>query len=275
MLRIATPGVPLTTPKPGGTIKGIEFAKSLGINGMEMEWVQRVPNNPEHANEIRKTAEKYDIALTVHAPYFVNLNSQDKMKLEASKKRILDALEMAEIAGAVSVCVHPAFYQSVDPSVVFENVRKATADIMKKKKTFFPHVNLAYETMGKQTQFGTLEEVLKLSKEFDIYPCVDVAHMHARANGAMNTTKEWNELLDVYTRYLGKKSLKSMHLHFSGIEYGMKGEKRHLPVQESDARWKDFLRVLKDRGVEGALVCESPLMEIDTLLLQKTYDKLR
>lgn len=274
MLRIATPGVPLTTPRPGGTINGIAYARSLGINAMEMEWVQRVPENKEHAAEVRKTAEQYDLVLTVHAPYFVNLNSLEKVKLEASKKRILDALSMAEIAGAVSVCVHPAFYQGMDPLLAFENVRNATADIMKHKARFFPHVNLAYETMGKQTQFGTLDECLKISKEFNIYPCVDVAHMHARSNGAVNTTKEWNELLDTYVRYLGKKSLKSMHMHFSGIEYGLKGEKRHLPILESDARWMDFLRVLKDRDVGGVLVCESPLMEKDTLLLQETFDAL-
>ena len=65
-----------------------------------------------------------------------------------------------------------------------------------------------------------------------------------------------------------------MHMHFSGIAYGLKGEKHHLPLQESDARWKDFLNVLKDRKIEGTLVCESPLLEKDTLLMQRTYKKL-
>ena len=275
MLRIATPGVPLSTPKPGGTIYGIAHAASLGINGMEMEWVQRVPMNPEHMVLIRDAAKTHDVVLTVHAPYFVNLNSLEPEKLAASKKRSLDALSMAEIAGAVSVCVHPAFYQGMDPLKAFENVRRATEDIMQHREKLFPHVNLAFETMGKQTQFGTLEEVLKISKEFGIYPCVDVAHMHARANGAINTTEEWNDLLDVYADYLGKKSLKSMHLHFSGIAYGLKGEKNHVPIQESDARWQDFLQVLKDRDVGGVLVGESPLMEVDTQLLQKTFDSLK
>lgn len=275
MLHIATPGVPKSTPGAGGTVKGIEYAHSLGINGMEMEWVQQVPKNVENAERIREIATKCDIALTVHAPYFVNLNSQDKAKLDASKKRILDALTMAQIAGAVSVCVHPAFYQGTDPVKVYENVRCATDGIMKLKNKLFPDVNLAYETMGKHSQFGTLEEVLKLSKEFDIYPCVDVAHLHARANGKLNSTKEWNDMLDVYSTYLGKKSLKNMHIHISGISYGDKGEKHHLPFEECDLKWKDFLKVLKARDVGGVLVCESPLMEVDTQLLQKTWDRLK
>jgi deoxyribonuclease-4 len=146
--------------------------------------------------------------------------------------------------------------------------------ILDKKKRLFPHVNLGLETMGKHAQFGTLEEVLKISKEFDQYPVIDPAHLHARYNGAVNSTKEWNEMFDTYEKYLGKKSLKNMHMHFSGIEYTAAGERRHLALQKSDAKWKDFLKVLKTRKVEGTLVCESPLLEKDTLLMQGTYEKL-
>lgn len=240
-----------------------------------MEWVQNVPKNPDRMEEIRKTAEERSMRLTVHAPYFVNLNAKDKAKLAASKKRILDALAMAELAGAVSVCVHPAFYLGMDPEDVFENVHEATADIMKHKDTLFPNVNLAFETMGKPTQFGTLEEVLKLSKEFGIYPCVDPAHMHARTNGEWNTAKEWHEMFDLYEKFLGNKSLKSIHMHYSGIKYTEKGERKHLPLKESDAKWKDFVKVLKDRKIDGSVVCESPILEEDTLLMQREYEVLR
>lgn len=274
MLHFAVAGVPLSTPGSGGTVKGLVHAHSLGITAMEMEWVQQVPKNSERMAEIRETAEKYHMYLTVHAPYFINLNAKEKEKLEASKKRILDALSMAELCGAHSVCVHPAFYLGMDPSDAYENVRKATADIMQKKEKLFPHVNLGFETMGKPTQFGTLEEVLKLSKEFGIYPTVDPAHMHARSNGAWNSKEEWNDMFDMYVHYLGKKSLQSVHMHYSGIEYTEKGERKHLPLQESDAKWKDFLSVLKVRGVSGTVVCESPLLEQDTLLMQKEFSKL-
>ena len=274
MLHFAVAGTPLSTPGAGGTVLGLRHAHKLGITAMEIEWVQQVPKNPERMSEIRKTAEELDMYLTIHAPYFINLNAKEKEKLVASKKRILDALSMAELCGAHSVCVHPAFYLGMDPSDAYENVRTATADIMKHEKKLFPHVNLGFETMGKPTQFGTLEEVLKLSKEFGIYPTVDPAHMHARTNGAWNSKKEWNEMFDLYQKYLGKKSLKTVHMHYSGIEYTEKGERKHLPLKQSDAKWKDFLRVLKDRDIAGTVVCESPLLEKDTLLLQKEFSKL-
>jgi deoxyribonuclease-4 len=275
MLHFAVAGIPTTTPKAGGTVEGLHEAHRLGITAMEIEWVQRVPLNPDRMNEIRSTAEKLGIYLTCHAPYYVNLNSPEPAKLAASKKRVIDALSMAEIAGIQSVCVHAAFYLGMDPAIAYENVRKAVADMMKSKMKLFPNVNLGLETMGKPTQFGTLEEVLKISKEFGIYPTVDPAHMHARTNGLINSAKEWEEMLDAYESYLGNKSLKHMHMHFSGIAYGPKGEKHHLPLEDSDAKWKDFLKVIKKRGVGGTVVCESPMLEKDTLRMQQVFNQLK
>lgn len=275
MLHFAVAGVPLSTPGSGGTVKGLQHAHSLGITAMEMEWVQRVPVNPERMAEIRATAEKLGMYLTIHAPYYINLNTHEPDKMKASKKRILDALAMGELCGAKSVCVHPAFYGKDSPADAYKRITAAAKDILKFKKKLFPNVNLGFETMGKPSQFGTLEECLRLSKECGIYPTIDPAHMHARDKGKWNTVKEWNALFDLYEKYLGKKSLKSMHLHFTGIEYGEKGEKRHLPLQKSDANWKDFLKVLKKRSIEGVVVVESPLLEEDTLLLKNGFMRMK
>ncbi|MDA0376088.1 MAG: TIM barrel protein [bacterium] len=274
MLHFAVAGVPYSTPGKAGTLEGLDHAHSLGITAMEMEWVQRVPKNEEHIENIRHKAEELDMYLTVHAPYFINLNAVEEEKLEASKIRILDAMEMGQLAGAHSVCVHPAFYLKMDPEEVYDNVYRATDDIMKRAHKKGLTINLGFETMGKGTQFGSLEEVLKLSKEFGIYPTIDPAHMHARTNGEWNTEAEWNVMFDLYEKYLGKKSLKSVHMHYSGIEYTEKGERRHLPLEKSDARWKGFIKVLKDREIEGTVVCESPIQEDDTILLQKTFQSL-
>lgn len=273
MLHFASAGVPYSTPKPGGTVEGLRHANALGISAMELEWVQSVPKSEERMAEIKEVATELNMYLTVHAPYYVNLNAIEKEKLEASKGRVLLALQQAERCGAHSVCVHPAFYLGMEPEIVYENVRRATDEIMKQKNTLFPNVNLAYETMGKPTQFGSLDEVLRLSAEFDIYPTIDPAHMHARTNGAWNSTKEWNEMFDLYEQYLGSDALRSVHMHFSGIEYTEKGERKHLPLQESDANWKDFIKVLRDRNIEGTVVCESPIQEDDTLLMLNEYKK--
>ncbi len=273
-LRIAVAGTPLTTPRPGGTVKGIEYAASLGIKAMEIEWVQSVPREPRRMAEIRAAAEANDVSLTVHAPYYVNLNSPEPAKLTASIKRVTDALTMAQLCGAWSVCVHAAFYLKDSPEKALDRVRKAVDKILTRKSAQFPNVNLALETMGKHSQFGTLDEVLTISKEFDQHPCLDPAHMHARANGAVNSAAEWDQMFDTYAKALGKKSLKKVHMHYSGIAYNHTGERYHLPFKESDARWQEFLGVLAEREIGGQLVCESPAMEDDTLLLQRQLQRL-
>lgn len=275
MLHFAVAGCPHSTPKPGGTIEGIKQAKQLGISAMEIEWVQNVPTkDPSRMTEIRRISEELDVTLTVHAPYYVNLNSPDKATLAASKKRILDALAMGQLAGVRSVCVHAAFRLGQGPDEVYDNVSRAVEDILKHKKKLFPDVNLGIETMGKQSQFGTIEEVLRISREFDLYPVIDPAHMHALTNGGWNTAEEWDHMFDLYEKALGKKSLKNMHMHYCGIAYGPKGEKHHLPLKNSDANWKDFLKVLKKRNIGGTVVVESPVLEEDTLMLQRTFAKL-
>lgn len=273
-LRFAVAGVPLSTPKPGGTVAGLTYAKSIGITAMEMEWVQQVPKNPERMAEIREAAEELDMVLTVHAPYYVNFNSLKPETFTASVERVTLALSMAQLAGAKSVCVHAAFNHGMEPDAVYANVRECVAKVMEKKSKLFPDVNLGLETMGKHSQFGTLDEVLSISEEFGIYPVIDPAHMHARANGGVNSKDEWNALFDRYAEVLGKKSLKHMHMHYSGIAYNATGERHHVPLLESDALWREFLEVLRERDIGGVCVCESPLLEEDTLLLQKTYEGL-
>jgi deoxyribonuclease-4 len=274
MLKFAVAGSPRSTPAPGGTLEGLRQAKNLGIDAMEIEWVQQVPSDVKRMEQIRILATELNMTLTVHAPYYINLNSPDEDTLAASKVRVLRALSQAELCGAVSVCVHAAFNLGQKPEAVYSAVSDAVTDIMKKKEKLFPHVNLALETMGKPTQFGSFEEAITISRDFGIYPCVDFAHLHAREQGAVNSAEEWDALFDRYEEVLGKKSLSHMHIHYSGIVFGKGGERKHLSFSESDAKWKDFLSVLKKRKVGGVLVCESPAMEEDTLLLQKTYSSL-
>lgn len=274
MLHFAVAGAPHETPKPGGTLLGLQYAHSLGITAMELEWVQRVPTNLTHLDEIKQVALANTQFLTVHAPYFINLNSRDPEKLHASKLRIWQSLEMAERISAHSVCIHPAFYTGFSAGDTFSFVYKALADVFSKKEELFPTVNVALETMGKHTQFGTLEEVLQLSKDFQCYPTIDFAHLHARANGAINTLAEFHTIFDVYAQYLGESALSTMHIHYSGIEYTSKGERRHLPFADSDANVTAFVTALHERNVGGTVICESPILEQDTLFLKQLYEAL-
>ena len=128
------------------------------------------------------------------------------------------------------------------------------------------------ETTGKATQWGDLNEIVRLSKEFEqVLPSVDFSHLHARYNGIVNTYDEFAQIFETIGNELGQVALDNFHAHIAGIEYGAKGEKKHLNLEESDFNYKDLLKAFKAFDVKGAVVCESPNIEDDAKLLKEYY----
>ena len=139
---------------------------------------------------------------------------------------------------------------------------------------FDKEVDIRPELTGKPTQFGSLDEILTISKELEgIHPCIDWSHMHART-GKYNTAQEFQSIIDTICLTLGDEELKRLHMHLSGIEFGKKGERKHLDLENSDMNYRDLLKVLTNNGVCGFLVCESPSLEDDALLLKNYYETL-
>jgi deoxyribonuclease-4 len=132
------------------------------------------------------------------------------------------------------------------------------------------------ELTGKASQAGSLEEILDWSGRVpSVAPCIDFSHQYARTTGGFNRYEEFGGILQSVENRLGRAALERLHIHISGIEYGPKGERRHLPLSETKFRWKDLLRALKDLKVSGWVVCESPEMENDALKLQRAYRRMK
>ncbi|MFP4567524.1 MAG: TIM barrel protein [Candidatus Woesearchaeota archaeon] len=273
-LRFASAGIPLSTPQKG-TVAGIRHVRALGLGGMEFEFVHSVNVKGESAINAGRIASVEDVVLTAHGSYYINLNAQDSQKIAASRARIIDAANAARLAGAFSVTFHPAFYLKDEKSVVYSRVRNQLKKITEELKDAGNDIIISPETTGKGTQFGSLKELVSLSTELDnIRPCIDFAHLHARSVGKYNSLEEFRSVFALVESSLGREALDNMHMHVAGIEYGEKGEKHHLILDNSDLRYKDLLVALKEFKVKGSLVCESPNIEEDALLLKKHYDNL-
>ncbi|MEK6886370.1 MAG: TIM barrel protein [Nanoarchaeota archaeon] len=264
-------GIPMSIE--GNTVDGINGVKKLGLNASEMLFVHSINVSEQLAKEVKKTAEQNDIVLTCHGSYYINLNSQEKAKADASVKRILDAVRRTGECGGWSVVFHPAFYMGQSPEKVYEVVKTHMTKISKTLKNENVNVWIRPETTGKATQFGTLRELCKLSQEVEnVLPCIDFAHMHART-GKENTLAEFKAQLGLVEKTLGKEALKNMHCHMAGINYGEKGEKNHLNLKDSDLNYKDLVKVWKEFKIQGVIISESPNIEGDALLLQKEFRK--
>jgi len=273
-LLFATPGIPTST-QPRDTANGIKQINKLGLGAMELEFVQSVFITKEKAPEIRKVVDAEQVVLTCHAPYFINLNAVEPQKRGASRSRILQSAKILDACGGYSVCFHPGFYLGMEPAKVYASVKTELAKIIEEVKTLGLKVWIRPETTGKPTQFGSIDELCDLSAEFDqVLPVVDFSHLHARTNGKFNTKEEFHQVMELIEKKLGKIAIQNMHIHLSGIAYGPKGEKNHLILEESDMKWRELLRVLKDFNAKGVLVTESPNIEEDTLMVQKEFGKL-
>lgn len=274
-LLFGTGGVPLSA-KSRDTIDGINRIKELGLDFMEMEFVHGVKMSETKAKEVGAYAKKLGILLTIHGPYYINLNAIEPEKRAASRKRIIDSCRIGELAGAKSVCFHAAFKLGQAQTQVFDRVLQEMLKVEEfLQKDAVNKIWLAPEFTGKETQFGDLEELIALAKSLEkTRLCIDFAHFFARYAGKKNSFEEFSQLIKSVSRELGEKVIENLHMHFSGINYSAKGERNHLILDESHFNWQAMLKALKAEGVGGYLVCESPNLEEDALKAKEYYESL-
>jgi len=272
-LLFGTGGIPHSSRTPS-TIDGIRRIAELGLGGMEIEFVQGVKMGEAGARLVADTAQSEGVKLSAHGPYFINLNAREPEKINASQERILQTARIAAICGAESIVFHAAYYLGDPPEKTYGAVKRYLAQVMNQLKRENNRVWVRLEVMGKPSEFGTIDEVLNLCTELDgVGICVDFAHWHARSGG-FNSYPEFASVLQKIKQRLGDEALYNMHIHVSGIAYGKKGEIKHLNLKESDLQYIELLKALKDYEAKGLVICESPNLEEDALLLQETYHKL-
>ncbi len=268
-LNFITAGMPLRTGKASYP-KAFEVLKEMDLDGMELEFVHGVRMNDANRDFVKEMSKNF--VITAHGPFYINLNSQEEEKIDASLQRIIDTAYVAKQAGAFSITYHAAFYMGKDKETVYNQVKTQTRRILDVLENENINVWIRPETTGKATQWGDLDEIIRLSKEFEqVLPCVDFSHLHARSAGEYNTYDEFSKILEKMGTEIGQYALENFHGHLAGIEYTAKGEKQHLNLENSDMNYKDLIKAMKEFGVKGALVCESPNIEDDCKLLKDYY----
>jgi len=273
--RFGTVGSPASTPpRPGGSVGAIHHLASLGLQAFELAWVQSVRVTEAKCAEIRQAGASADVGLSVHAPYFINLNATAD-EWPKSRKRLMDAAHYGHLAGATEIVFHPGSYFARPPEEVLEVAVPRLHGCVDELRRAGNPVTLRPEVMGKSAMLGSLDDVIALSRRVEgVAPCLDFAHLHARAgDGTMNSREEWLAVLKRYRNGLGAASLKRLHVHLSGIEYSPKGERHHLMLADSDFDLQGLVRAFVEMKCGGRIVCESPVMDEDALRIQKAWQR--
>jgi len=214
-------------------IKNLETYHKAGLNACEISFTYGpYIKKEEDAKAIGKRAKELGIYLSIHAHYWINLNSAEPEKIEASKKRILECLRIGTLLGAKRVIFHPGYYTKkkgskteFEKEETYQQIKREMLDLQHLRKAHNYTPLLAPETTGKVNVFGSIEETARLVRDTQCSFAIDFAHILARdkdyrfkdVEKLFGMSKEW-------------------HIHFSGIAYGEKGEKKHIPTEEKDIK---------------------------------------
>jgi len=244
-----------------GNLKGVAKVAELGLDCMEVAFTYGVRMNLNTARAVGSLAREMGIRLSVHAPYYVNLASDEKDKYDASRIRILDSCAKAHAMGARNVVFHAGFYQKRTVAQTYDSIKKAIVEMQKSISKKGWQVKLCPETTGKPSQFGSLAELLKMKKETGCGITVDFSHLYARQQGEID-----------YAKILARLP-KKFHAHFSGIEYGDKGERKHLRTTKTF--FEPLARALVQRQANITIISESPKPFEDAIMMKKLIKKLQ
>ncbi len=247
------------------TLEGVQRLPELGLQAIEIEFVRGVSMGIPLAKSIGAEAMKQKIALSVHAPYYINLASKEPKKIEASKKRILDSCERMHHMGGGPVVFHPSYFGGQDKEHVYNMTKEAVVDMQKTIKEKKWKCTLATETTGKHSAFGSLDETIRMVNETGITPCIDFAHLYARNNGKI----DYGEVFDK----IKPLKLKHIHIHFSNIEFTDKGERRHLVMDHRPA-FEPLAKEILDRKLNVTIISETPKTWEDSLEMREIFEKL-
>lgn len=267
---LGTAGIPIST-KGTSTIDAIKKIKELQLNAFEVEFVRNVYMNEKTAKEVAGVAKENDIRLSVHAPYYINLCSKDVSVIKASKERILKSLEIAEIVDGDTVATHAAYYSGLTSEQAYEKLKENVLDILEKMKSKgIKNAKLGLETMGRKSQFGSLDEIIKLCKDVgskQLVPYIDWGHLFIRNNGKINYSEVFDKL----------KELKLDHInsHFEGVAKNKQGKfiDVHTPINHYPP-FEPLAKEIIKRKVNITMISESPILELDSFKMKNVFEKL-
>jgi len=239
-------------------------------------WGPKPQMKQEDAERLGAEARKNDVKLSMHGSYFVNLSGKKEV-VEASKRRLIACATAADWMGAYVVVFHTGFYGKVEKSFAFKNALTALKEVSAEMKALGLKVKLGPETMGRKFQVGTIDEILTLCQEVEgTQLVIDWGHMHALHQGTLKKIEDFQAIAEKVEQKLGTEALKSMHCHFSKIEFSSQGEKRHHTLDEEryGPDFRMLAEVIAGFQLHPTMICESPILDIDARKMRDTLKEV-
>lgn len=263
------------------TMEAPKWVKEKGLDLFEYSFGKGYVLSSETATLLGEEFKKYDIELSLHAPYFINFANPEPEMYEKTKGYIRTGIKFLHTMGAKRLVFHPGSCGKMSREDAFALTKSRFEEFMKEldDEGLLNGIYLCPETMGKQMQIGTVEEVLELCQTNNhLIPTFDFGHINARENGSLKTKKDFEKIFDLCEQKLGKERTDIAHVHFSKIEYGQKGEIRHLNFDDNlyGPNFEPLAEIIKERSLNLHIICESAGHQAeDAQFMKKMYESAR
>ncbi len=265
--RFGPAGYPIDAPKE----RAFSYLREVGLDAMEYQAVRAIPRSEDILAWVREESRRNDILLSLHAPYAINLCSDEKGG--ASARRIIDSAIAAAKMGALHVTFHPGYYGEMGKEEALRRAINQLKGIREELKALNLNIELGPETTGKPSQLGSLGEVLSMAEEVDdVSPTVDFAHIHAREGGIIRGREDYERLLSEIERRMG--SLNGLVIHFTEVELAKSGtgERMHHELGSGyGPPYEPLADLMVEYGVEWVVISESPILERDSVKMRSIY----
>ncbi len=279
MLRIGPSGNSLGFYESGRkhSYQAAEWLHELGLTAYEYSFGRGVRINDDTAAKIASEMHKYDIELSVHAPYYTNFANPDSQMIENSIGYILASIGAVQKMGGNRVVFHPASCGKFPRSEAVVRTKQNIARAMERLDEAYGDFDfkLCPETMGKLNQIGTVEETLEFCKIHDkLYPCFDFGHINSYMRGGIKCKDDYRRIIDRTFDELGEEKAKNIHIHFSKIQYGESGEIRHLTLADTiyGPEYAPLAEIIDEYKMTPFIICESKeIMAEDALIMKKCH----
>lgn len=242
------------------TVDAPRWLHEMGLNAYEYQCGRGVNIGEETARKIAAQAALHDISMSLHAPYYINLSNRDEERVQKNIGYVLASCQAATWLGADRIVVHTGGVGKQSRTKAFENTKENVRDILNAVEQSGYTTTICLETMGKQSVIGSAEEIFELVALDDrLLPCIDFGHLNARTCGKCSTEEEFAQVLDLMENTIGTERARVFHSHFSHIEYGPKGEVRHLTFADKQygPDFAPLAKLIAQRGWTPRFICES------------------
>ena len=278
--RFGPAGVPLAFRAMKAVLADVpRLLKEGGLDALEYQavrWGGKPQIKREKAEELGLKAEEHDVWLSLHGSYFINFCGKREI-IEASKNRLIACATAAEWMKAHVVVFHPGFYGKRQPNEVFKDCLEAIKEVVEVMKNLvIKNVKLGPETMGKLSQFGSLNEILSLCEQVEqTQPVIDWGHLHARCKGCFKTIEHFRKVVEEIEERLGTDAAKDMHCHFTKVEFTDKGERRHHTMDETayGPDFRMFAKVVAEFKLRPVIISETPVIDVDAIKMRNIFQK--